>query len=670
MIFNYDADWPCFERGGGKVPDADILSDLPEEDEGGVTYHQTWRGGGDRSQMTRAEYLSYGHSFFPHGMVAPSHCPHACHGNGWCMAGGRCQCQTGWDGPECAFVASRLCLNGCSGAGVCYNGFCSCKPGLFGIDCSINLTTLAALQASGLSADITVEVDPPAVADVHGDRWGVAAEAEVAAQQLSREPQFIRPRVYVYELPPWLNLAHFADQSAFIGDGIYSGWRLFLEALLRDWGTRTLDPAEANLFYVPALTFAFTDNGGPPQSYVRRVADFLATEHPALWGRNNGSDHIFWAAGDRGACPLPEDEKRFIWMVHFGLTHWRYVNPEAPPDASCFDPTHGVVVAPYFADGEVRPICPFLSGVRCGVAALPHVKTPAAGELACDVGRQPRRRGRRRRGVRHGRQPLPRHAVFLRRQPGAGGQGLAVQPGRAAGGAGPGPRCPPRLAPHPAPPGSSRLLHATATGPLIPGSPAGPRCGTCTTTPPSPASSSPTGCPTRAARCGAACSASPPPATAGASASARLPPPAASRSSARRAARRLGRACDRRLRELPDCARPAVTLPPFSQEGIHQPGDDVLPYHEFSLRLGLEDMPNLAHILRSYSPADIARLQRGLRRHHRAFVWTGPRAGAYKLAIRSLKAKLYNLQARFPRRRSLLELAGDADPDRLSAGGV
>ena len=36
--------------------------------------------------------------------------------------------------------------------------------------------------------------------------------------------------------------------------------------------TRTLDPDEANLFYVPALTFSFTGNGERPHSSVRRVA--------------------------------------------------------------------------------------------------------------------------------------------------------------------------------------------------------------------------------------------------------------------------------------------------------------------------------------------------------------------------------------------------------------
>ena len=39
------------------------------------------------------------------------------------------------------------------------------------------------------------------------------------------------------------------------------------------------------------------------------------------------------------------------------------------------------------------------------------------------------------------------------------------------------------------------------------------------------------------------------------------------------------------------------------------------------------------------------------RRHHRYFLWTGPRARAYQLGLKSLRLKLYNLEAEFRRRR-------------------
>lgn len=35
-----------------------------------------------------------------------------------------------------------------------------------------------------------------------------------------------------------------------------------LELILKDWTIRTLDPEEANLFYVPAFTYPYTNNGG------------------------------------------------------------------------------------------------------------------------------------------------------------------------------------------------------------------------------------------------------------------------------------------------------------------------------------------------------------------------------------------------------------------------
>lgn len=125
-------------------------------------------------------------------------------------------------------------------------------------------------------------------------------------------------------------------------------WRSFLERLLTDWEIRTLDPEEANLFYVPSLSFTYTHNGGAspapagsaathgahahaydiphrtahlpgsaarmrppnvrlraspapcpgaPGRYVQRIVDFLKAEHPHIWERHQGRDHIFMALG-------------------------------------------------------------------------------------------------------------------------------------------------------------------------------------------------------------------------------------------------------------------------------------------------------------------------------------------------------------------------------------
>jgi hypothetical protein len=122
--------------------------------------------------------------------------------------------------------------------------------------------------------------------------------------------------------------------------------------LLHDAAVRTLDPWRANLFYVPAFTYSVTSNGGPPHDYIRRVVRFLSAEYPALWARRGGRDHIFWATGDRGVCPLPPDLAGFIWLVHYGQTHALPGDGDGGnaalrgANASCFDAQRGIVTPP------------------------------------------------------------------------------------------------------------------------------------------------------------------------------------------------------------------------------------------------------------------------------------------------------------------------------------
>lgn len=45
---------------------------------------------------------------------------------------------------------------------------------------------------------------------------------------------------------------------------MYTADMQFENRLLRDWSVRTLDPFEANLFYIPAWNYGWTSNGGDP----------------------------------------------------------------------------------------------------------------------------------------------------------------------------------------------------------------------------------------------------------------------------------------------------------------------------------------------------------------------------------------------------------------------
>ena len=61
-----------------------------------------------------------------------------CSDHGVCDAvAGVCACDEGWGGVDCALPADEGCENGCSGAGICYEGTCLCRGTRAGADCSL-----------------------------------------------------------------------------------------------------------------------------------------------------------------------------------------------------------------------------------------------------------------------------------------------------------------------------------------------------------------------------------------------------------------------------------------------------------------------------------------------------------------------------------------------------
>lgn len=68
--------------------------------------------------------------------------------------------------------------------------------------------------------------------------------------------------MYVYELPPWLAQSFELHRRYLSGD-MYSVFIPVLSTLLHDNITRTLNPWEATLFYVPAFTYDFTSVRAP-----------------------------------------------------------------------------------------------------------------------------------------------------------------------------------------------------------------------------------------------------------------------------------------------------------------------------------------------------------------------------------------------------------------------
>lgn len=74
-------------------------------------------------------------------------------------------------------------------------------------------------------------------------------------------------------------------------------YKQFISAFLSDWTVRTENPWEAHLFYVPALSYAYSGSSGDPTVHLRRVMAWVAEAHP-FFNRTGGRDHFLWLPGD------------------------------------------------------------------------------------------------------------------------------------------------------------------------------------------------------------------------------------------------------------------------------------------------------------------------------------------------------------------------------------
>lgn len=85
-------------------------------------------------------------------------------------------------------------------------------------------------------------------------------------------------------------------------------------------------------------------------------------------------------------------------------------------------------------------------------------------------------------------------------------------------------------------------------------------------------------------------------------------------------------------------------IPVTLQDGMYQPWYDLLPYHEFSLRFSVEDIPQMAASLRQIPYPEVLRMYRSLRRHRRAFLWQRELGGrAFEYMVASLMERRHRL---------------------------
>ncbi|KXZ55491.1 hypothetical protein GPECTOR_2g1040 [Gonium pectorale] len=249
----------------------------------------------------------------------PSRCPGECTKYGTCNEElGRCDCPLGRNGTDCsgqlpgsdlATLCARFghtgatcgreleltsCLNACNFRGTCLTGFCHCRPGFFGADCSLSLS----LSSTQESAD--------------GGREGADARpaVEILAGQ-DYKPRLSGPRIYVYELPPSFNV--YGSLERLDRPLMYMIWQRLLSA-----GLRVADPADADFFFVPVRARAQYDS-----QRVLDAVSYMSATWPHWNATGGGGRHLFIHTGDWGRDELTEEAaaatRGASWLTHWGL---------------------------------------------------------------------------------------------------------------------------------------------------------------------------------------------------------------------------------------------------------------------------------------------------------------------------------------------------------------
>lgn len=245
----------------------------------------------------------------------------------------------GWDGINCDQPYEATCPNSCSGYGRCVMGFCKCHEGHYGTDCAH-----------------VKEGHKQAPGDQAGHRpWlNTYMRLAPAAQDPLPATRRKRPFIYVYNLPAAYNTRMWqyrvnrgacvwrqqnqADNSTRFNFFTYAIEGYLHETLLQS-EHRTLDPEEADFFYVPVYTgcfmhpvFGWADApwwGAPNGLRVMHAANmhlevqrWLSTTYP-YWNRSGGADHLWLTPHDEGACWMP----KIIYDKAIMLTHWGRLDP-------------------------------------------------------------------------------------------------------------------------------------------------------------------------------------------------------------------------------------------------------------------------------------------------------------------------------------------------------
>ncbi|KAL2535080.1 Exostosin family protein [Abeliophyllum distichum] len=286
-----------------------------------------------------------------------------------------CDCKyDGLWGRFCETPVESVCINQCSGNGQCRGGFCQCKHGWYGVDCSVPSALSSIREWPRWLRPARINV--PDSTQIKGNLFNLDAVVEKK-----------RPLIYVYDLPPDFNSLllegrHFKlecvnriydHRNATIWtDQLYGAQMAIYESILAS-PYRTLNGEEADYFFVPALDsciitraddaphLSMKDHQGLRSSltleFYKKAYDHIMMQYP-YWNRSSGRDHIWSFSWDEGACYAPKEIWNSMMLVHWGNTNskynysttaylpdsWNHISSQRRGNHPCFDPDKDLVL--------------------------------------------------------------------------------------------------------------------------------------------------------------------------------------------------------------------------------------------------------------------------------------------------------------------------------------
>ncbi|KAI3973582.1 hypothetical protein MKW92_033308 [Papaver armeniacum] len=238
-----------------------------------------------------------------------------------------CYCKyDGISGRFCEVPVLSVCINQCSGRGVCHGGFCHFFSSIHEWPKWLR----------------------PSVVDIPDNSHLTKALLGIKATLKKK-----KPLIYVYDLPPEFN-SHliegrhwkfecvnrvYNDLNATVWTNqLYGSQMALFESMLAS-PYRTLNGDEADYFFVPVLDSCIITraNDAPHLSikehmglrssltldFYKKAYDHIVEQYP-FWNQSSGRDHIWSFSWDEGACYAPKEIWNSMMLVHWGNTNSKH----------------------------------------------------------------------------------------------------------------------------------------------------------------------------------------------------------------------------------------------------------------------------------------------------------------------------------------------------------